>query len=227
VRLDTDFAQHYDTVFDDAGPVFHRRAFERGGLSKRAQFSLFDRLGLATPAHGVVKDWRAEHPAPCIWGGDLDRWWGQDLRLVVYRDEHAHGGHGKDLMPLDRALEECPEAYASLFIPPARHALNFRHIRIGRLGVWLRQQGGPGEWRSNRSDIENVLLQDRHEGPFSIPRALWAIDFIPAPDRLLAIDFNTAPDLSVLVEQPVVTPAQILEELNFAAQLAPESLDQF
>jgi hypothetical protein len=54
VRIDTDYSQWYDGIFDAEPPLFCRRAFDRGGLSKRAQFDLFTRLNLGTPPHGPI-----------------------------------------------------------------------------------------------------------------------------------------------------------------------------
>jgi hypothetical protein len=226
MRLITDYSQYYDGVFDGEGPDFHRRAFGRGGLSKRAQFELFDQLGLATPPHGTVTRLAAALPGPAIWGSPLEAWWGEEIELVVYEDEFAHGGAGKRRVPLRQARLEWPNHFASLYVPPARGAVNFRHARIGRIGVWLRQEGGPGEWRSNRRDAERVLARAWHPEPPPVLRAMWAIDFIPAATGLLAIDFNTAPDLDTLGETARVAPEEILAELAHAAAREPESLGQ-
>ena len=227
MRLITDYPQYYDAIFDGTGPVFHRRAFGRGGLAKREQFALFEKLALATPPHGPVRELAARHPGPCLWGTSLGPWWAEEIQLVVYEDEYAHAGAGKRRMPLGRALAECPDAWASLYLPPARRAVGFRHVRIGRIGIWLRQEGGEGEWRSNRRDTETVLDRRRHEEAFPVPRVLWAIDFIPSPAGLLAVDFNTAPELATLGETQAVGAGEILEELEFAARQMPGSLAQF
>lgn len=227
MRLITDYFQYYDAMFDGVGPVFYRLAFGRGGLAKREQFALFKKLELATPPHGTVKELAAQHPGPCVWETALGPWWAEEIQLVVYEDEYAHAGAGKRRMPLRRALEECPDAWASLYIPPANRAVGFRHVRIGRVGIWLRQEGGEGEWRSNRRDEETVLECRRHGEDLPVPRALWAIDFIPSPSGLLAVDFNTAPELATLGESRTVGAEEILEELTFAARQMPESLQQF
>ena len=49
MKLLSDYAQWYDQAFDGEGLEFQRMAFTRGGLSKREQFALFDRLGLHSP----------------------------------------------------------------------------------------------------------------------------------------------------------------------------------
>lgn len=227
MRLITDYPQYYDAIFDGTGPEFHRMAFGRGGLSKRAQFELFERLGLATPPHDTVAELAARFPAPQVWGSSLDPWWGETVELVVYEDEFAHGGGGKNRMPIGKAVQEFPQAFASLYIPPARAAINFRHVRIGRIGIWLRQEGGAGEWRSNRQDTEKILVRSYHPESFPVPRAMWAIDFIPAAFGLMAIDFNTAPELSTLGETSTVSALEILSELTYCGSKNPASLQQF
>lgn len=227
MRLITDYSQYYDAIFDGAGPEFHRLAFGRGGLSKRAQFELFERLGLAVPPHGTVADLALRFSPPRIWGSSLDPWWGETVELVVYEDEFAHGGKGKNRMPIGKAAQECPQAFASLYIPPARAAINFRHVRIGRIGIWLRQEGAAGEWRSNQRDSEKILVRSFHSESFPVPRVMWAIDFIPAPSGLMAIDFNTAPELSTLGDTSAITSEEILQELTYSDNKYPGSLQQF
>lgn len=227
MRLITDYTQYYDGGFDGQGLAFHRLAFGRGGLSKREQFALFTRLGLATPPHGVVRELAERLALPSIWGCELQAAWRQEIELVVYEDEFAHAGAGKRRLALKQALLECPELFASLFMPPVQRAVNFRHVRIGRIGVWLRQEGGAGEWRSNRQDHETVLERTTHRGPPEISRAMWAIDFIPAPAGLLAVDFNTAPELVTLGETHVVSAGEILAELEWAGTQNPASLNQY
>jgi hypothetical protein len=227
MRLIADYPQYYDTVFDGQGPLFHRMAFGRGGLSKREQFALFEKLNLATPPHGTVAELAARHPPPRVWDVSLAPWWAETVQLVVYEDEYAHGGAGKQRIPLGRAAERHAGVFASLYIPPAGNAINFRYARLGRIGIWLRQEGGEGEWRSNRRDTETVLTRHRHQEALPLPRALWAIDFIPSPAGLLAIDFNTAPDLDILGESRTLAPEEVVEELAFAANQNPESLRQF
>jgi hypothetical protein len=202
----TDHAQWYDGIFDDRDPVFHRLAFTKGGLPKRAQLELFDRMGLATPPHGTVRTLAARAA--------------EDQRVVVYEDELEHCGRGKVLLPLREALRTHPDHYATLFIPPAARPLILRHARFGTLGFWLRQESKTDDWLTRVDDDETLVARERRElNP--IPRVLWAIDFLPTPFGLLAIDFNTAPDLITL--DGVVSPRELLNELERAS---PEHLVQ-
>lgn len=228
MQLLTDYAQWYDGIFDATPPEFHRRAFTRGGLSKRRQFELFDSLGLAVPRHGTVRDLGAALTAASL-GCPPPPEALAEVRLVVYLDELAHAGEGKQLVTLAEAQTRFPDAYASVFQSPPSGA-GGRSLRLARLGsrvFWLEQRSESGDWRSNRRDVERVLSRHRSECPNPIPRVLWAIDFVVSEGGLLAVDFNTAPDLSTLGEAGVLTSEEVAAELDFAQRTNPEHLSQF
>lgn len=225
MKLVTDYVQWYDSLFDGDGPEFQRMAFTRGGLPKREQFTLFARLGLRTPPHGPVRDLGSRTGVPFYWQFPASAW-SSEFEVVVYLDEFQHAGTGKIKVPLVTALTQHPDHYASIFVPLPNPSVAMRHVRFGRLGFWLRQQGGE-DWRSNRADRETVLACGRIEAPNPLPRVLWAIDFLPAADGLLAVDFNTAPDLATLGETGMLTAEQIGIELAIAAEKEPETLKQF
>ncbi len=225
MKLLTDFAQWYDHIFDGQGLEFQRMAFSRGGLPKREQFALFDRLGLRSPPHGLVHDLAQRTGVTRDWQLPVAPW-NAEVEVVVYLDELQHAGNGKVKLPLGKAVANHPDHYATLFVPLKNPAVILRHIRFGRLGFWLRQQGGE-DWRSNRADHESVIGQSQHAEPNPLPRVLWAIDFLPAADGLLAIDFNTAPDLTTLGDTDCVTAEELRDELLAAAAESPESLRQF
>ena len=225
MKLLSDYAQWYDQAFDGEGLEFQRMAFTRGGLSKRDQFALFDRLGLHSPPHGLVRELASRTGLPSEWQLPAVAW-PAEIEAVVYLDELQHGGNGKVKLPLVDALARHPDHYASLFVSLANSAVTLRHVRFGRLGFWLRQKGGE-DWRSNRADNETVIGRTNHPEPNPLPRVLWAIDFLPAAERLLAIDFNTAPDLATLGATNSVTAGELHDELLAAAADAPEVLRQF
>lgn len=257
MQLLTDYHQFYDGVFDGRGPAFHRMAFTRGGLDKRAQFRLFATLGLLAPPHGTAAELRerfggsgpvrSQAGAPRMTkmgrgqrGGRSTRTilrpgspFGcpeealRDVWCVVYTDELAHRGEGKLLVPLSEAAERHPACFASLFAAQPGRPVAFRHVRFGRLAFWLRQRGAAGGWRSNRTDEEQVLSKSLTAAPNPVPRVLWAIDFIPSAEGLLAVDFNTAPDLATLGETNALTSAEALAELELAAAENSASLAQF
>jgi len=226
MQLLTDYQQFYDGIFDDRPPVFHRMAFTRGGLDRRAQFRLFASLGLLAPPHGTVTElqerFRRSGP-PLEWPEEVAR----DVWCVVYTDELAHRGEGKVLVPLGEAVQRYPGCFASLYVAPASEPVAFRHVRFGRLAYWLRQSGARAGWQSNRADEEQVLSQRRVAGTNPVPRVLWAIDLIPSPNGLLAVDFNTAPDLTTLGETGALTNAEAQAELELAAAEDPRQLAQF
>jgi len=226
MRLNTDHEQFYDAVFDHGGPVFHRMAFTRGGLSKKAQFALFESLRLPTPPHGTVSD-LAEMLRTGMETGTVSAALNAHYQCVVYGDEWAHRGEGKELLTFLEARGRDPGLFASVFIPQNGPPVSFRLIRFGRLIFWTRQQGEKGGWRSNQRDVETFLAREIARESNPIPRVLWAIDFIPGPSGLLAVDFNTAPELATLGERGALTSEEALAELRFAAEHAPEQLNQF
>lgn len=223
MKLVTDHAQWYDAIFDGDGPTLERMAFTRGGLAKREQLALFARLGLATPPHGLVRELAARAAGPFGAAADVIR---RGVEVVVYEDEFVHGGRGKRRVSFAEALERWPDHYATLYVPPAGRALNIRHARVGRIGVWIEQVGAAGEWRSNVRDAEEILSVRQHPEPPPIPRVLWAIDFLPSPHGLLAVDFNTAPELATLGESQLVSIEAVRRELEHAAAVAPAHLRQ-
>jgi hypothetical protein len=226
MQILTDYQQWYDAVFDGHCPVFHRTAFTRGGLSKRAQFQLFHTLGLPTPRHGSVSD-LAQHLSHPLTGLRAPASVLEEIRCIVYHDEFAHRGEGKELLPLSAALEQFPTQFASLYHASSTGAVAFRLARLGQLVFWLRQESAVSDWRSNRQERETVLSREVAIEPNPIPRVLWAIDFILGPEGLLAVDFNTAPDLTTLGETDALSPPDVLAELNRAAQENPDALRQF
>ena len=226
MQLITDHEQYYDAVFDRSGPVFHRMAFTRGGLTKKAQFSLFKSLNLPTPPHGTVSE-LAETLQAGMEAGAVSAALLAHYQCVVYGDELAHRGEGKELLTLIEAMGRDSDLFASLFVPQNGPPVSFRLIRFGRLVFWTRQQGEKGGWRSNQRDEETFLGRELAQGSNPIPRVLWAIDFIPGPSGLLAVDFNTAPELATLGECGALTCGEALAELVFAAEQGPESLKQF
>ena len=229
MKLLSDYDQWYDGVFDDRPPTFHRLAFTAGGLSKRAQFDLFASLQLPTPIHGTVAELAATIAS--------QRWPGlaaqppaalrSAFRCVVYLDEHAHRGEGKELLNLEEALARYPQVLASVYVPADGIPAAFRLVRFGRWGFWLRQEGAAGQWQSNRRDREVILEKNRWDSPNPIARVLWAIDFIPSPTGLLAIDFNTAPQLVTLGEAKALSDEEVALELEHVARHDPAHLLQF
>jgi hypothetical protein len=226
MRLLTDYPQWYDSIFDDQPPPFERFAFKRGGLTKTAQFRLFQSLGLKTPPFGSVERLAQELDGP-IAGAQPPQLLSSELKCVVYLDELGHAGSGKALLNLHEARSQHPQVNASLFVPTVPPALVIRLVRFGQWAFWIRQQGSPTDWRSNLNDTETVLDKHRCREPNPIPRALWAIDFLPTQLGLLAIDFNTAPQLVTLGENGWLSPSEVRAELTEVAARAPDQLKQF
>jgi hypothetical protein len=225
VQILTDYRQWYDEIFDGEPPVFERMAFTRGGLSKSAQFGFFKSLLCAVPPHGIVKDLFNHLDSPCL-GSTIPKSLAIDIQCVVYLDEYAHRGEGKERMALAEAVTRYPNHYGCLYIPQSGPPLAYRMVRFGDLTFWLRQTGDPSSWQSNRRDHETVLEKQRASQPNPVSRVLWAIDFLPTPFGLLAMDFNTAPELSTLGETGALTVAEVAKELENTFKRNPQQLKQ-
>ncbi len=226
MRLLTDYDQWYDCIFDGAEPVFERMAFTRGGLGKAAQFDLMKSIGLRTPPHGRVEDLASgvlEMPGV----GSGPRQILDDIQCIVYLDELAHRGQGKERLTLREAWERYPRHFASMYVAPPGGPVAYRWVRFGRCEYWLRQTGGSGDWRSNRNDEETAVGHAWRPETMPIPRVVWAMDFVPSAEGLLAVDFNTAPQLAVLGEQGLLTAEQARIELEWAVAHHPESMKQY
>jgi len=225
VQILTDYRQWYDDIFDGQPPVFERMAYTRGGLSKSAQFALFSSLSCPVPPHGIVKGLWSQLDNPCL-GATIPKSLAFDIQCIVYLDEYAHRGEGKERMPLAEAVSRYPNHYGCLFIALPGPPLAYRLVRFGDWIYWLRQSGDPASWQSNRMDHETVLEKQRASQPNPVPRILWAIDFLPTPFGLLAVDFNTAPELSTLGESGVISIQEIASELQAACKHNPQYLKQ-
>jgi hypothetical protein len=199
-------------------------AFTRGGLSKRRQLDLLESLGFRTPAHGPAAELEVRLRQGLAGVGPPAA--ADHVRCVVYHDELAHRGEGKEVLRLAEAARRFPDTLAAVFHEPQLPGLSFRFIRFGRLGFWQRQQSQGGDWRSNQRDIESVLERQWLPGSNPVERVLWAVDFVPAAEGLLAVDFNTAPDLATLGESGWVTVDEVRRELE-TASATPRCLDQF
>ncbi len=226
MQLLTDHEQWYDVLFDGTGPVFHRMAFTRGGLSKRQQFALLETMGHRTPAHGPAAALRARLALTSNRAGTFPAA-ADVVRCVVYHDELAHRGEGKEVMRLGEAARHFPDKLVAVFHEPPEPGLSFRFIRLGHLGFWQRQQSQSGDWRSNQRDDETVLERQTLSVPQPVARVLWAVDFIPSAEGLLAVDFNTAPDLTALGESGLLTAKEVRAELEAAALISPACMAQF
>jgi len=205
IALRSDFLDYYDHWFDRlevAQMIFYR--LSRTEESRREIFHRLEMLGLRTPPHGTVTQlvtWREEYMYQLFSETVIARQALENLEdLVVYTDEYAHAGEGKIRLSIPEALENYPNAYASLYIPqnPTGTGISFRYLQVGKRRFWIRYTSS-NDWRSNSGDVQIDFLTEESPGYHpKISEPLFAIDFLPygqGSERLLAIDFNTAPVL--------------------------------
>jgi hypothetical protein len=197
LQLRSDFRDWYDAAFDREGPVFER--LSRGGMSRRQMLSYMSEVGLCVPRHGLVCDL-----VPAIMEDFAD--WPEDsreamqsqiLELVVYHDEQAHAGEGKEKVAAAEALARYSDLYASEFIPatPSGVGVSLRYLQVGKRRWWLRYWS-QDDWRSNAGQGGcEVLCEEKPGRPYKIDAPMFAVDFVRAGTKLYAIDFNIAPGL--------------------------------
>lgn len=196
IELRSDFRDFYDHWFDAPPCDIFLDRMMTGGLSKREQFQLLERIGFTTPLNGIVEE---------VWDKSANH-------LVVYTNEQSHCGEGKELYHKSQAVAFVPKLYCSIFIPttedPQERAVSRRLLAIGDRMWWLRYES-EGRWQSNNAPTtsisvvsetlnrRNYALEGEHDFAPLAAYPLFAVDFVESlvNGQLLAIDFNSAPGL--------------------------------
>lgn len=185
IKIKSDFWDYYDhhaCSSQEASPDYVLERYSRNGPSKPQQFKILESLGLEVPLHGrvpqVIKQLHQREDQDSV------------PLLVIYDDEDAHAGEGKNLLAFYHAAStENADKYCSLFVPTtlsiAAAAQSWRLLWVGDL-LFKIQYTGIGDWRSNAAQKVNICVMDQE------------IDWLPAVDRrteplrshpLVAIDF--------------------------------------
>ena len=208
IQLDSDFSDYYDHWFcgrhDVPDYVWQRNA--EGGMVRRCQFSLLERVGWTVPMHGTTSRlYEASH-------------YPDNTLAVIYHDEQKHRGEGKELLTLDLAACNYPTALASLFVESTKEfadgtkisSVSRRLLCIGDRMFWL-EYSSADDWRSNCGDVTVKVIGEtlgraayfREAGPEWQPHLLekyplWAVDFVTKHGQdhpRYAIDFNSSPGI--------------------------------
>lgn len=198
LRLVTDFTDYYDFAFSRTGRVFRRMATE--GMPRREMFAFFNRLGLGTPRHGLVRE-----VVPAIlteYAESMPKDLVSEMsQVVVYTDENAHRGEGKELLSLRDALRLTPDHYCSEYVLSNALGLgeSMRLLQVGQKSWWIRSSSYT-DWRSNCGEgCEKVITAEHFTYNCKINLPLWAIDFVSVDGvPKCAVDFNSAPGLAPL-----------------------------
>ena len=207
IRLVTDFEDIYDHFFGQDGVDFRRVRTSK--MARSDMFEFLEDLGMKIPAHGRVVDLV----------DILSVKYGQDRapysRVVVYLDEAACRGHGKELMLLGEAVERTPHHYASEYVAGPQRGASQRMIQIGSRSFWLMYRNR-ADWRSNHGDDVSVAVVGESERGYSesINLPLFAIDFVIGEDNSLhAIDFSAAPEMKGTGLDQKISPEDVFDEI--------------
>ena len=181
VKLVSDFIDYYDHWFDsfDTDLIYERQS--TGGMGRLQMLKYLQSLGLLVPDFGQVKE--------------LHQKWQE--YVVIYLNERAHRGEGKTLLPFSAAMEQYPNHLATEYIPalPSGHGLSWRYLQVGDKVFWV-EYASSSDWRSNCGDVTiKVLSREKDSYNDKIKHPLYAVDFVPAGNKLYAVDFNVAPGI--------------------------------
>ena len=206
----------HDHLFKTRWDVALLRVSEAPGLTtpplRRDLFRMLDGWGVPTVPNGRVLDMAREFP-----GSDL----------VVYLDERAHRGEGKERMEASVAADSCPDAWCSLMV--GEPGVSTRHFQWGDRALTMDfESRDPGEWRSQKGP--HAVTRTREGSAFDlfpkIPFPLFAIDFVGGTG--LATDLQFSPGHMNDGLWDAIGPREAYSALARAAHVLVEgSLDSF
>lgn len=183
LQIRSNVKQSYDYCFSQHAEwallrMYHTPYLNSMDITRREMFSRLEKAGIGTVPNGQVEDLlRQRDPAHGV---------------VVYLDETAHMGYGKEWMSCEEAMRKHPKAWASEFMPPAGRAI--RHFQFGNRSFTMPFQSFD-DWRCQKGETtySYCVPGSRYESLFPevIPYPYWAIDFVPGCD--LATDFQFVP----------------------------------
>ncbi len=201
LQLKSDFSDFYDYYFDKEGAVFIRNA--TGGLPRSQMLRYLQELGFLVPPNAKVKNLAAIYP---------------DKKLVVYTDEMAHRGEGKELLSAKDALEKYPEKHASIYIEES-NSISHRLLQVGGKRWWLKYES-TDDWRSNVGEVKIDIESYKDEYCPLINQPLFAIDFVPSHNDELywAVDFNVAPGIRYSGLEETIKPTEIVNLIKDAVE---------
>lgn len=186
LQLRSNVNQPYDYCFSRKAPLvflrmYHTPYLNARDITRREMFARLEKAGIQTVPNGPVEELLRKSDPAC--------------GLVVYTDETAHMGLGKEWMSAKEALEKHPQAWASVFVPPAGRAI--RHFQFGSRAFTMPFQSFE-DWRCQKGDSSYSWCvpgsRYEHLFPKVIPYPYWAIDFIPGTD--MATDFQFVPGIT-------------------------------
>lgn len=214
LKLESDFRDFYDYAFHREGDkTFSRRSYDRS-MSKSDQFELFNKLTLKTPLIGTPQQL-------------LDQGLGLIDLVVVYLDDRAHCGEGKNLIELESVLTHYPNLLCSQWINTTglfEESISYRLLQIGTR-AWLLRYMGFGGWMSNHCEDTQIYVDSEIEpivNPILDQYPMFAIDFVVPVNAITpeftedlyncyAIDFNTAPGMRFTGMDDILKPTEVYD----------------
>ena len=201
VKLQSDFYDYYDYMFDREGIVWKRMSI---GMDRTHAFMALELMGLQVPRWGPVESLPVD---------DVDK-------VVVYTDPASHRGEGKVLVTARHAKNDYPAHLASVYITNTTDSpASLRYLRIGHQVYYLQYQSNKHEWRSNCGVAVNIttvlypppfLMHFRDS--FVLDYPMIAIDFVQSREGLWgAVDLNTAPGLYGTPVADTLSPTDVVQ----------------
>jgi len=162
IYIQSDFIEPYDKYLHDPMGTIRWKRLSRGGRNRREIFKLLKQYVGQTQYYrvhvapnGTVQELYDRYE-PREVDGKWNGTWGKTgicssfSELVVYKDEIAHRGEGKEIIDVERAIIECPDAFASVLLRNKQnYAISRRDLFIGNKAFRLSYISITDRWRSN------------------------------------------------------------------------------
>lgn len=175
IKLEYDycFSRNAELVFLR---MYHTPYLNQNDFARREMFAQLEKAGIETVPNGKVRE-------------ILEKW-DPPHGVVVYTDESAHMGNGKEWLTSKEALEKYPDYWCSIFVPPAGKAI--RHFQLG-VKSFTMPFVSQDDWRCQKGQSVSWCVPGSRYNffPNIIASPYFAIDFIPGTD--MATDFQFVP----------------------------------
>lgn len=162
IYIQSDFVEPYDKYLHDPMGTIRWKRLSRGGRNRREIFELLKQYVGQTGHYrvnvvpnGTVKELYDRYEPREVngkWNGTWDKTGicSPFSELVIYKDEMAHRGEGKEIEDVEDAIIECPDAYASIFLRHKQNfAVSYRDLFIGNRAFAFTYVSLTDTWRSN------------------------------------------------------------------------------
>jgi len=226
IYIQSDFIEPYDKYLHDPMGTIRWKRLSRGGRNRREIFELLRQYNgsVGSPythvaPNGTVQelyDKYEEREVDGKWNGTWDKTGicSSFSELVVYKDEMAHRGEGKEVMDVEDVITEYPDAYASVLLRNKQnYAISRRKLYIGNRAYKLTYISLTDSWRSNCGHVmityDGSVTYSKYDYiPFTrkygtdIKSPVFSFDYVEIPvassqcpdgsPEIFYVDFNEA-----------------------------------